>query len=120
MCQKPLDPINGHVNCTSNVDSLHCTLTCEEGYAFAVQPHDYFCTYDSDGSLLAPDSSIDPFPDCSCKFLLLYIYKIVTLVHKYVSDARFKMPLIFFFFAFSCALLRLWLSLLFFYIPSEI
>ncbi|KAJ9580613.1 hypothetical protein L9F63_024228, partial [Diploptera punctata] len=65
VCQEPLDPINGHVNCTSNVDSLHCTLICEEGYAFAVQPRDYFCTYDIDGSVLAPDSTIDPFPDCS-------------------------------------------------------
>lgn len=74
MCRKPVDPINGHVNCTANVDSLHCTLTCEEGYAFAVQPHDYFCTYDSDGSVLAPDSTIDPFPDCSRKFLLLCMY----------------------------------------------
>lgn len=73
MCQEPLDPINGHVNCTSNVDSLHCILTCEEGYAFAVQPHDYFCTYDSDGSILAPDSTIDPLPDCSCKFLVLCV-----------------------------------------------
>jgi hypothetical protein len=74
VCQKPLDPINGHVNCTANVDSLHCTLTCEDGYAFAVQPHDYFCTYDSDGSVLAPDSTIDPFPDCSCKFLVFCTY----------------------------------------------
>jgi hypothetical protein len=67
VCPEPVDPINGHVNCTSNVDSLHCTLICEEGYAFAVQPRDYFCTYDIDGSVLAPDSTIDPFPDCSCK-----------------------------------------------------
>ncbi|XP_069692830.1 sushi, von Willebrand factor type A, EGF and pentraxin domain-containing protein 1-like isoform X3 [Periplaneta americana] len=69
ICREPMDPLNGHVNCTSNVDSLHCTLTCEEGYAFAVQPRDYFCTYDSDGSVLAPDASIDPFPDCSLTVL---------------------------------------------------
>lgn len=89
MCQEPLDPINGHVNCTSNIDSLHCTLTCEDGYAFAVQPRDYFCTYDSDGSVLSPDSTIDPFPDCSCKFILFHIYISFIAIHRFFQLNHF-------------------------------
>ncbi|KAJ8888856.1 hypothetical protein PR048_008350 [Dryococelus australis] len=65
VCKSPPDPINGHANCTSSSDFMHCTLTCQEGYAVAVQPRDFFCTYDETGGLLSPDFDVDPFPDCS-------------------------------------------------------
>nr|CAD7255736.1 unnamed protein product [Timema shepardi] len=69
VCQEPSDPLHGHSNCTLHPDSLHCILTCLEGYAFAVQPRDFFCTYDETGSVLTPDKDVDPFPDCSVTVL---------------------------------------------------
>ncbi|XP_063230514.1 sushi, von Willebrand factor type A, EGF and pentraxin domain-containing protein 1-like [Bacillus rossius redtenbacheri] len=69
VCKSPPDLINGHANCSSSPDFLHCTLTCQEGYAVAVQPRDFFCTYDEAGLVLAPDLEVDPFPDCSVTVL---------------------------------------------------
>ena len=62
-CQLPVDPVNGNKNCSENPDVVYCTLTCHEGYAFAMRPsQDYFCNYD--GVWLPNDNPL-PFPDCS-------------------------------------------------------
>ncbi|XP_050712143.1 sushi, von Willebrand factor type A, EGF and pentraxin domain-containing protein 1-like isoform X3 [Eriocheir sinensis] len=62
-CQLPVDPINGAANCTENPDAIFCTLTCYDGYAFAMRPQqDYFCAYDG---VWLPDDNPVPFPDCS-------------------------------------------------------
>ncbi|KAK8726504.1 hypothetical protein OTU49_010282 [Cherax quadricarinatus] len=62
-CQLPVDPINGAANCTENPEAVFCTLTCDDGYAFAMRPRqDYFCAYDG---IWLPDDNPMPFPDCS-------------------------------------------------------
>ncbi|XP_063877551.1 sushi, von Willebrand factor type A, EGF and pentraxin domain-containing protein 1-like isoform X4 [Scylla paramamosain] len=62
-CQLPVDPINGAANCTENPSAIFCTLTCYDGYAFAMRPQqDYFCAYDG---VWLPDDNPMPFPDCS-------------------------------------------------------
>ncbi|XP_045583570.2 sushi, von Willebrand factor type A, EGF and pentraxin domain-containing protein 1 isoform X3 [Procambarus clarkii] len=62
-CQLPVDPINGAANCTENPEAVFCTLTCDDGYAFAMRPRqDYFCAYDG---VWLPDDNPLPFPDCS-------------------------------------------------------
>ena len=46
-CHMPVDPIHGQVNCTSEPEAVYCSLTCLDGYAFAMPPpQDYFCAYD--------------------------------------------------------------------------
>ena len=37
-CLLPSDPINGHRNCTLNDEAVYCSLSCMDGYAFAIQP----------------------------------------------------------------------------------
>ena len=37
-CLLPPDPINGHKNCTQDDEALYCSLSCMDGYAFAIQP----------------------------------------------------------------------------------
>jgi hypothetical protein len=37
-CLLPSDPINGHRNCTESNLAVYCSLSCLEGYAFAIQP----------------------------------------------------------------------------------
>ncbi|KAK4305073.1 hypothetical protein Pmani_023017 [Petrolisthes manimaculis] len=62
-CQLPVDPINGAANCTEDPEAIFCTLTCHNGYAFAMRPQqDYFCAYDG---VWLPDDNPIPFPDCS-------------------------------------------------------
>ncbi|XP_071546933.1 sushi, von Willebrand factor type A, EGF and pentraxin domain-containing protein 1-like isoform X1 [Panulirus ornatus] len=62
-CQLPVDPINGAANCTENPEAVFCTLTCDDGYAFAMRPRqDYFCAYDG---VWLPEDNPMPFPDCS-------------------------------------------------------
>ena len=41
----PDDPINGHKNCSERGQlPVYCTLSCDDGFAFAYQPmQDYFC-----------------------------------------------------------------------------
>ncbi|XP_076046526.1 sushi, von Willebrand factor type A, EGF and pentraxin domain-containing protein 1-like [Oratosquilla oratoria] len=62
-CQMPLDPINGASNCTEDLNAVYCSMTCNDGYAFAMRPQqDYFCAYDG---LWLPENNPMPFPDCS-------------------------------------------------------
>ncbi|XP_068228821.1 sushi, von Willebrand factor type A, EGF and pentraxin domain-containing protein 1-like isoform X2 [Palaemon carinicauda] len=62
-CQLPVDPINGAANCTESSDAVFCSLTCGDGYAFAMRPRqDYFCAYDG---IWLPDDNPMPFPECS-------------------------------------------------------
>ncbi|CAL4065422.1 unnamed protein product, partial [Meganyctiphanes norvegica] len=62
-CSLPVDPINGQSDCTEDPGAVYCSLTCQEGYAFAMRPkQDYFCAYDG---LWLPDNNPMPFPDCS-------------------------------------------------------
>ena len=62
-CHMPVDPIHGQANCTQAPEAVYCSLTCYDGYAFALPPRqDYFCAYD--GQWL-PDVNPMPFPDCS-------------------------------------------------------
>jgi len=43
-CLLPADPINGHKNCSEAENAVYCTLTCQDGFAFAFQNlEDYFC-----------------------------------------------------------------------------
>ena len=37
-CLLPPDPINGHRNCTEANDAVYCSLSCMDGYAFAMHP----------------------------------------------------------------------------------
>lgn len=62
-CHLPVDPIHGQANCSQQPDAVYCSLTCHDGYAFAMPPpRNYFCAYD--GQWLPADSPL-PFPDCS-------------------------------------------------------
>eukprot|EP00095_Tigriopus_kingsejongensis_P000543 maker-scaffold212_size255419-snap-gene-0.10 protein:Tk00543 transcript:maker-scaffold212_size255419-snap-gene-0.10-mRNA-1 annotation:"hypothetical protein BRAFLDRAFT_103549" len=66
-CQSPPDPIHGHRNCSDSVDKLACSLACEQGYAFALEPSDaYFCEkYNTVTEVWLPQSNPHPFPECS-------------------------------------------------------
>ena len=72
----PPSPLNGHRNCTENPDQVFCSLSCSEGYGFALNPEeDYFCNKyagspiqdgDEDNSRIwYPKTNPFPFPDCS-------------------------------------------------------
>lgn len=62
-CHLPTDPIHGQANCSQQPEAVYCSLTCHDGYAFAMPPpRNYFCAYD--GQWLPADSPL-PFPDCS-------------------------------------------------------
>ena len=62
-CHLPVDPIHGQANCSQTPEAVYCSLTCYDGYAFALPPpRDYFCAYD--GQWLPADNPM-PFPDCS-------------------------------------------------------
>ncbi len=62
-CNLPTDPIHGQANCSQEPEAVYCSLTCHDGYAFALPPpRNYFCAYD--GQWLPADSPL-PFPDCS-------------------------------------------------------
>lgn len=62
-CHLPVDPIHGQANCSQQPDAVYCSLTCHDGYAFAMPPpRSYFCAYD--GQWLPADNPL-PFPDCS-------------------------------------------------------
>ena len=62
-CHLPIDPIHGQANCSQQPDAVYCSLTCHDGYAFAMPPpRNYFCAYD--GQWLPADGPL-PFPDCS-------------------------------------------------------
>ena len=37
-CLLPPDPINGHRNCTEANNAVYCSLSCMDGYAFAIHP----------------------------------------------------------------------------------
>lgn len=37
-CILPPDPINGHRNCSLSAEAVYCSLSCMDGYAFAMQP----------------------------------------------------------------------------------
>ena len=59
----PVDPIHGQANCSQQPDAVYCSLTCHDGYAFAMPPpRNYFCAYD--GQWLPADSPL-PFLNCS-------------------------------------------------------
>lgn len=73
-----MDPINGAANCTENPEAIFCTLTCDDGYAFAMRPRqDYFCAYDG---VWLPNDNPMPFPDCSGKSILLNVL-LLSYVH---------------------------------------
>ena len=58
-CTTPNDPINGHKNCTEVEDAVHCTLACQDGYAFAFRPTgDLTCQ-------MSGRQEWPAFPDCS-------------------------------------------------------
>lgn len=60
---EPMRQIHGQANCSQEADAVYCSLTCYDGYAFAMPPpRSYFCAYD--GQWL-PDDNPMPFPDCS-------------------------------------------------------
>ena len=62
-CHLPVDPIHGQTNCSQQPDAVYCSLTCHDGYAFAMPPpRNYFCAYD--GQWLPAENPL-PFPDCS-------------------------------------------------------
>ena len=68
-CAFPPDPLNGKVNCTEAENGVFCTLSCNEGYGFALKtPPFYFCAYDG----IWQPSEYLPFPDCSSKYLNLF------------------------------------------------
>lgn len=65
-CAMPVDPVHGHTNCSTNPSGVLCSLTCQEGYAFAIRPAtNYFCAYDG---MWIPSENL-PFPDCSVTLL---------------------------------------------------
>nr|XP_042895666.1 sushi, von Willebrand factor type A, EGF and pentraxin domain-containing protein 1 isoform X2 [Parasteatoda tepidariorum] len=75
-CAFPSDPINGRSNCTEAENGVFCSLTCNEGYGFAMKtPPFYFCAYDG----IWQPSEYLPFPDCSIVFFSNAIYKIGTV-----------------------------------------
>ncbi len=44
MCHSGPDPLHGHRNCSETEAAVTCSLACEDGYAFALNPQqDYFC-----------------------------------------------------------------------------
>ena len=62
-CHLPVDPIHGQANCSQEPEAVYCSLTCHDGYAFAMPPpRNYFCAYD--GQWFPSDNPL-PFPDCS-------------------------------------------------------
>lgn len=62
-CHLPTDPIHGQANCSKQPEAVYCSLTCHDGYAFAMPPpRNYFCAYD--GQWLPSENPL-PFPDCS-------------------------------------------------------
>ncbi|XP_052833673.1 sushi, von Willebrand factor type A, EGF and pentraxin domain-containing protein 1 [Octopus bimaculoides] len=62
-CTIPLGPRNGMRDCHRGEAGVHCTLTCMEGYAFALTPaEEYFCSFED--YEWTPKSHL-PFPDCS-------------------------------------------------------
>ncbi|GFX48363.1 sushi, von Willebrand factor type A, EGF and pentraxin domain-containing protein 1 [Trichonephila clavipes] len=75
-CAFPADPMNGKANCTEAENGVFCSLTCNEGYGFALKtPPFYFCAYDG---IWKPAEYL-PFPDCSITFFSNAIYKIGTV-----------------------------------------
>ncbi|GFR11206.1 sushi, von Willebrand factor type A, EGF and pentraxin domain-containing protein 1 [Trichonephila clavata] len=75
-CAFPADPMNGKANCTEAENGVFCSLTCNEGYGFALKtPPFYFCAYDG---IWKPAEYL-PFPDCSIIFFSNAIYKIGTV-----------------------------------------
>ncbi|XP_013383226.1 sushi, von Willebrand factor type A, EGF and pentraxin domain-containing protein 1 [Lingula anatina] len=62
-CTVPPSPVNGNVNCKENQNNIHCTLSCMDGYGFAiVPPESYSCHFDE-----GRWSPSDKMPDCSEK-----------------------------------------------------
>ncbi|GAB6029547.1 hypothetical protein CHUAL_005296 [Chamberlinius hualienensis] len=61
-CAFPFDPINGHANCSDSTDQTVCSLTCNEGYAFAFEvPDSFICSYSDSWT---PPAKLD-IQDCS-------------------------------------------------------
>ncbi|XP_061166124.1 sushi, von Willebrand factor type A, EGF and pentraxin domain-containing protein 1-like [Saccostrea echinata] len=61
-CQYPPEPVNGERHCYETTEGVYCNVTCNEGFAFAINPADvYFCAYDN---IWTPIEKM-PIPDCS-------------------------------------------------------
>lgn len=90
-CAFPNIPLNGHRNCTEADNGVFCSLSCSEGYGFALRPPPfYFCAYDGKWK---PEESL-PFPDCSPTFFSNSISKfgIVSVMSNGLScEDNFRM-----------------------------
>ncbi len=41
---RPDSPVHGSTSCSESPDAVFCSLACQDGFAFAMQPqHEYFC-----------------------------------------------------------------------------
>ena len=61
-CQKPNPPSHGQMECYESKEGLHCSVTCNDGYAFVMDPpKEYFC---ADDNKWIPADKL-PIPDCA-------------------------------------------------------
>ncbi|KAJ8305662.1 hypothetical protein KUTeg_016207 [Tegillarca granosa] len=61
-CEYPPRPVHGTRDCYETTEGVHCSIACNEGYAFVVQPaEDYFCAFDN---VWRPENKM-PIPDCA-------------------------------------------------------
>ena len=88
-CTIPNDPINGHKNCTEDHRAVHCTLACEDGFAFAFRPTgDYTCDMSGSGAWGHTSETSFNFPDCSVTSLSSVISIPTQLQMSLVSRKR--------------------------------
>ena len=87
-CTIPNDPINGHKNCTEDLHAVHCTLACEDGFAFAFRPTgDYTCDMSGSGAWGQTSEASFNFPDCSVTSLSSVI-SIPTQLHMSLVSSK--------------------------------
>jgi len=70
-------PGNGTSDCQNVSDTINCTITCDDGFDFDIQPLDYYiCGPDTsyEWNIQSDDNPDGKLPRCSGKYLNLVLY----------------------------------------------